>query len=84
MNKEGIMFGIGTGELIIIFLILLLLFGAKKLPEIAKSMGNAVNEFKRAKNDIINSPETASPKKEAKSVPAEASGNGQQSPVQKA
>lgn len=46
--------GIGGWELFIIFLIVLLLFGAKRLPEIAKSMGKAINEFKKTKDDIMN------------------------------
>jgi sec-independent protein translocase protein TatA len=42
------MFGIGMGELIVIFFIILLLFGGKKLPELARSMGTAVREYSRA------------------------------------
>ena len=45
---------IGWQELLIVFFIVLLLFGAKRLPEIARSMGNAVNEFKKTKDDIMN------------------------------
>ena len=37
---------------IVIFMILLLLFGAKKLPELAKGLGQAIREFSKAKNDI--------------------------------
>lgn len=39
-------FGIGTTELIIILIILVLLFGAKKLPELARSVGKSANELK--------------------------------------
>ena len=42
------MFNLGTGELIIIFLVILLLFGAKKLPELARGLGKGINEFKDA------------------------------------
>ena len=38
----------GIGELIIIFLIILVVFGAKKIPEIAKNMGSGIREFKKA------------------------------------
>jgi len=38
----------GMGELIVIFLIILVLFGASRLPEIGKSLGRAIKEFKRA------------------------------------
>ena len=41
-----------SGDGIIIFLVLLLLFGAKKLPELAKGLGSAVREFSKAKDEI--------------------------------
>jgi len=41
----------GGGEIILIFLIVLLLFGAKKVPELFRSLGKGVNEFRKAKND---------------------------------
>lgn len=43
---------IGTGELIVIFCIILLLFGGKRLPELAKSLGKGIREFKKAANGI--------------------------------
>jgi sec-independent protein translocase protein TatA len=46
------MFGIGTTELLIIMFIVLLLFGAKKLPELARGLGKGIREFKRASNEI--------------------------------
>ena len=46
------MFKFGMGELIVIFLIILLLFGASKLPEIAKSLAKAIKEFKKAGKEI--------------------------------
>ena len=42
----------GMGELIVILIIVLLLFGAAKLPEIARSLGKAIKEFKKAGKDI--------------------------------
>ena len=42
------MFNLGTGELLIIFLVILLLFGAKRLPELARGLGKGINEFKDA------------------------------------
>lgn len=41
------MFGLGLGELIVILVILLLLFGAKKLPQLAKSIGESAGELKK-------------------------------------
>tara|TARA_Y100001970_G_scaffold49902_2_gene63188 strand:- start:355 stop:546 length:192 start_codon:yes stop_codon:yes gene_type:complete len=46
------MFGLGGGEIILILFIILLLFGAKKLPELAKGLGKGINEFKKASKDI--------------------------------
>ena len=43
---------IGMGELIVILLIALLLFGANRLPEIARSLGKAVQEFKKGMKGI--------------------------------
>ena len=44
---------IGGWELLLIFAVALLLFGAKRLPEIARAMGNSVQEFKKAKRDVL-------------------------------
>ena len=44
---------IGYTELLVIFLVVILLFGAKRIPEIARALGKASNEFKKAKNEII-------------------------------
>ncbi|MFA5389001.1 MAG: twin-arginine translocase TatA/TatE family subunit [Candidatus Omnitrophota bacterium] len=45
------MFGIGMPELILILVICLLVFGAAKLPEIGKSLGKAISEFKKGMKD---------------------------------
>ncbi|MDD5229891.1 MAG: twin-arginine translocase TatA/TatE family subunit [Candidatus Marinimicrobia bacterium] len=44
--------GIGTGEIILILVVFLLLFGAKRLPDLAKSIGKSLREFKKAASDI--------------------------------
>lgn len=50
----------GGTELIIIFLIVLLLFGAKKLPEVARGLGSSIREFKKATKGIREEIDTAS------------------------
>lgn len=54
------MFGLGPTELIIIAVIILLLFGAKRLPDIGKGLGGAIREFRKVKHEI--SPEKPSQK----------------------
>lgn len=46
------MFGLGIQELLIIFFIIILLFGAKKLPELASGLGKGIREFKRASRGV--------------------------------
>ncbi len=43
---------IGAGEIIIILLVILLLFGSKGLPNIARTLGKGINEFKRASESV--------------------------------
>jgi len=45
-------FGIGPTELLIILLIAVILFGSKKIPEVARSLGQAVREFKKATSSV--------------------------------
>ena len=46
------MFGLGSTELIVILVIILFIFGAKRLPEIGKGIGGAVREFRKIKKDL--------------------------------
>ena len=58
---------LGPTELIIIFAIILLLFGSKKLPELARGLGRGIREFKDATNEItdeIKNAESSQPNRE--------------------
>ena len=49
------MFGsIGMPELVVILVIALIIFGPRKLPELGRSLGRSLNEFKRASNELKN------------------------------
>lgn len=45
-------FGLGSQEVLLVFLIVLLLFGAKKLPQLAKGLGRSLGEFRKAKDEF--------------------------------
>jgi sec-independent protein translocase protein TatA len=59
--------GLGMGEMILIFLVVLLLFGAKRLPEIGSSLGKGIREFKSSVREIEG--ELKAPLDDKKSVP---------------
>jgi sec-independent protein translocase protein TatA len=61
------MFGLGYQELMIILVIVLLLFGAQKLPELARGLGKSVSEFKRgqSEDDALKAEKTTEDKKSA-------------------
>ncbi len=65
--------GLGFGEMVLIFAVLLLLFGAKRLPELASGMGRGIRDFKRAINGLdensIQASQTAAPVQAAPAAP---------------
>jgi len=52
------MFGLGMPELIVIFVIALVVFGPKKLPDLGKALGKGIAEFKRATQEVKDTIET--------------------------
>ncbi|MBD5185050.1 MAG: twin-arginine translocase TatA/TatE family subunit [Bacteroidales bacterium] len=60
---------LGTGEIIIIVFVILLLFGGKKIPELMKGLGKGVRSFKQGMNEITD--EISRPVEEEDNKPAE-------------
>jgi sec-independent protein translocase protein TatA len=52
MNTMFGLFNLGGGEIILILALILILFGAKKLPELAKGLGQGIKEFKKATKEV--------------------------------
>jgi len=52
MNTFLALFNLGGGEIILILALILILFGARKLPELAKGLGQGIKEFKKATREV--------------------------------
>jgi sec-independent protein translocase protein TatA len=64
------MFGnLGPGELVLIFLVLLLVFGAKRLPELGSGLGKGIREFKKSMREINSEVERPIDDQQIKSAP---------------
>lgn len=70
---------IGFREILLILLIILILFGAKRIPEMMKAMGQGVKEFKKAAKDISTSDDDNTPV--AKTPPASAAKDDNHKPA---
>jgi sec-independent protein translocase protein TatA len=55
---------IGSGELLLILLVCLVLFGAKRIPELARALGKGIQEFKKATQESLEEPKQKSSKTE--------------------
>ena len=70
MILTPLIFGLGTGEIILIVLVFLLLFGAKRIPDLMKSMGKGVKSFKEGMKEVekeINAPDEPAKENEPES-----------------
>ncbi|MBC8257365.1 MAG: twin-arginine translocase TatA/TatE family subunit [Candidatus Marinimicrobia bacterium] len=47
------MMSLGPWEIVLIILVIILIFGGKKIPELARGLGKGLNEFKKAKKEIV-------------------------------
>ena len=68
------MFGMGHWEILILFLVILLVFGAKRIPEMAQGLGKGIREFRKAMHDVqseidLNAPPPSDSDKELNSSP---------------
>ena len=72
------MFGLGYQELLLILVIVLILFGAQRLPDLAKSLGSSVKEFKKGITEVTKDDTTSAAKRE------EVSGAGKKEDEKKA
>ena len=68
------MFGIGYQELMVILVIVLVLFGGSKLPDLAKSLGKSMKEFKKGIGAEPEAEQTPKPQPAAPTIPAPACG----------
>ncbi len=59
MNTILAVLGLSGGELVLVLVVILVLFGAKKIPEFAKGLGKGINEFKKASREVTDEIERA-------------------------
>ena len=52
MNATLAVLGLSGGELVLVLVVILVLFGAKRIPEFAKGLGKGINEFKKASREV--------------------------------
>ena len=70
MNVMLAAFGFGGWEVILILAVVLILFGAKKLPELAKGLGTGIKEFKKATREVTDEIQNADTNNSNSSTPA--------------
>ncbi len=69
----------GGGELVLVLVVILVLFGAKRIPEFAKGLGKGINEFKKASREVTDELERSADEQPSKPAPRPASSEISQS-----
>jgi sec-independent protein translocase protein TatA len=75
MNATLAVLGLSGGELVLVLVVILVLFGAKRIPEFAKGLGKGINEFKKASREVTDEinrdvdPAPSAPKAPASTAP---------------
>ena len=64
MFESIVLFGLGMQEILVIALIVLLLFGGKKIPELMKGLGKGVKSFKEGMNEVTDMSQESGDKKD--------------------
>jgi sec-independent protein translocase protein TatA len=72
MNTTLAVLGLSGGELVLVLVVILVLFGAKRIPEFAKGLGKGINEFKKASREVTDEIERAGDATPAPKTPAAA------------
>ena len=88
MNATLAVLGLSGGELVLVLVVILVLFGAKRIPEFAKGIGKGITEFKKASREVTDEIERAvdeppPPPPKTPSTKSNAENTAQPSPVPK-
>ena len=70
------MFNFGAGEMGLVFLVILLIFGPSQLPKLARGLGQALREFKKAQREITDEVNREEPPAEKSDKPGPTGGSG--------
>jgi sec-independent protein translocase protein TatA len=80
MNPIFALLGLSGTELLVVMVVILVLFGAKRIPEFAKGLGKGINEFKKASREVTDAIETESTSAVPKAPPANTAAQTQAAP----